>query len=57
MLSIHHIKWKYHDFKLNLVLISTLNSSKTSKLHEPVGQVQVLVFKKFTSAYLHQIAQ
>ena len=28
-----------------------------TKLHEPIGQVQVLVFKKFKSAYLHQIAQ
>jgi len=26
-------------------------------LHEPVGQVQFVVFEKFTSAYLFQIAQ
>ena len=28
-----------------------LLSTKTTKLHEPVGQVQFVVFEKFTSAY------
>ena len=32
-------------------------SKKTTKLHEPGGRVQCVVFKKFTSAYLHQIAR
>ena len=27
------------------------------KLHEPVGRVQFVVFEKFTSAYLFQIAR
>ena len=30
--------------------------SKTNKLHEPVGRVQFVVFEKFTSANLSQIA-
>ena len=34
-----------------------VNFSKTNKLHEPVGRVQFVVFEKFTSAYLFQIAQ
>ena len=33
-----------------------MNFSKTTKLHEPVGLVQFVVFEKFISAYLHQIA-
>ena len=32
-------------------------SKKTTKLHEPGGRVQCVVFEKFTSAYLHQIAR
>ena len=28
-----------------------------TKLHEPIGQVQFVVFEKFTSAYLSQIAR
>ena len=28
-----------------------LLSTKTTKLHEPVGQVQFVVFEKFTSAF------
>ena len=31
------------------------NFLKTAKLHKPEGRVQFEVFKKFTSAYLHQI--
>ena len=30
---------------------------RLTKLHEPVGRVQFVVFEKFTSAYLFQIAQ
>ena len=30
---------------------------RLTKLHEPVGRVQIGVFEKFTSAYLFQIAQ
>ena len=30
---------------------------RLTKLHEPIGLVQVGVFEKFTSAYLFQIAQ
>ena len=33
-----------------------VNFSKTTKLHEPVGLVQFVVFEKFISAYLQQIA-
>ena len=33
-----------------------MNFSETTKLHEPVGLVQFVVFEKFISAYFHQIA-
>ena len=35
--------------------LAQVNFSKTTKLHETVGQVQFVVFEKFKSAYLHQI--
>ena len=34
-----------------------VNFSKTNKLHEAVGRVQFVVFEKFTSADLSQIAR
>lgn len=39
-----------------LVLKARVNYLKTTKLHEPVGLMQFLVFQQFTSAYLRQIA-
>ena len=35
----------------------SLAFEKTTKFHEPVGRVRLVVFKKITSAYLHQIAR
>ena len=40
-----------YDFDCNLMFISTSKISKTTKLHEPEGQVQFVVFEKFTSAH------
>ena len=37
--------------------LARVNFSKTGKLHEPVGRVQFVVFEKFTSADLSQIAR
>ena len=34
-----------------------VNFSKTTKLHEPLRRVQFTVWKKLTSAYLHQITR
>ena len=34
-----------------------VNFSKTTKLHEPVGQVQIVVFEKFTSAYYTKLQE
>ena len=34
-----------------------VNFSRLTKLHEPVGRVQFVVFEKFTSADLSQIAR
>ena len=36
-------------------MTSSANFSKTTKLHEPVGQVQFVVFEKFTSAYFAKL--
>ena len=41
---------------VNLVLISTSKFFKDRKIAEPVGRVQFVVFEKFTSAYIYQIA-
>ena len=30
-----------------------MNFSRTTKLYEPVGQVEFVVFKKFTRAYFY----
>ena len=35
----------------------SLAFEKTTKLHEPVGRVWLVVFKKIASAYLHQISR
>ena len=35
----------------------SLAFEKTTKFHEPVGRVWLVVFKKIASAYLHQIAR
>ena len=39
------------------MLISKSEFLKDNNLHKPVGQVQFVVFEKFTSAYLQQIAR
>ena len=39
------------------MLISKSGFLKDNKLHKPVGRVQFVVFEKFTSAYLQQIAR
>ena len=39
------------------MLISKSEFLKDNNLHKPVGRVQFVVFKKFTSAYLQQIAR
>ena len=31
--------------------------AKTTKLHEPIRQVKFIIFEKFKSAYLYQIAR
>ena len=38
------------------MLISKSKFYEDNKIAEPVGLVQFVVFEKFTSAYLHQIA-
>ena len=39
------------------MFISTSKISKTTKLHEPEGQVQFVVFEKFTSADYTKLQQ
>ena len=39
------------------MLISKSEFLKDNNLHKPVGRVQFVVFEKFTSAYLQQIAR
>ena len=39
------------------MLISKSEFLKGNNLHKPVGRVQFVVFEKFTSAYLQQIAR
>ena len=39
------------------MLISKSEFLKDNNLHKPVGRVQFVVFEKFTSVYLQQIAR
>ena len=39
------------------MLISKSEFLKDNNLHKPVGRVQFVVFEKYTSAYLQQIAR
>ena len=39
------------------MLISQSEFLKDNNMHKPVGRVQFVVFEKFTSAYLQQIAR
>ena len=39
------------------MFISTSKISKTTKLHEPEGQVQFVVFEKFTSAHYAKLQE
>ena len=48
---VQHLLFASYDFDCNLMFISTSKISKTTKLHEPEGQVQFVVFEKFTSAH------
>ena len=42
---------------MNLVSISTGKIFKITKSHEPVGQVQFVVFGKFTGAYYTKLQE
>ena len=48
--------WFRMQFSVNEHEKISLAFEKTTKFHEPVGRVRLVVFKKITSAYLHQIA-
>ena len=49
--------WFRMQFSVNEHEKISLAFEKTTKFHEPVGRVRLVVFKKITSAYLHQIAR
>ena len=49
--------WFRMQFSVNEHEKISLAFEKTTKFHEPVGRVWLVVFKKIASAYLHQIAR
>ena len=54
---VYHLLFASYDFDCNLMFISTSKISKTTKFHEPEGQVQFVVFEKFTSAHYAKLQE